>query len=302
MKKKLVIAVVALAVLLTSAWAVLLAWSPSPAAITPFPLDLERVRALAGTGSASPDRINAVLMGTSRVPAGVAIAGDSLFRELVFSSVAYQVVYPDGKTIIVDTANDRYLHDEWSDGDFDAEAYAALQSAMTRAEAIVVTHEHFDHVGGIARADDIAAIEDRVHLTSEQLAGPTLDWAEFLPGYEAALQPLQYDRLHRLSPGVVLIKAPGHTAGSQMVYVRLQSGAEYLFVGDISWQLAGIERVRCKALLAALLAREDRAQVLAQLVTLEELLETTDIHVVVSHDMAQLRHLHRSRALGDRFE
>jgi glyoxylase-like metal-dependent hydrolase (beta-lactamase superfamily II) len=35
----------------------------------------------------------------------------------------------------------------------------------------------------------------------------------------------------QFAPGVVLIKAAGHTPGSQMVHVRLASGKEVMLVG-----------------------------------------------------------------------
>ena len=38
-----------------------------------------------------------------------------------------------------------------------------------------------------------------------------------------------------------MIRAQGHTPGSVMFYVRLQSDAEYLFVGDIAYTKSNIE-------------------------------------------------------------
>ena len=302
MKRKLSIAAVGLVVVLAVAWGILVGWSLDPHARPAFPLDIDLVRALAGRGPTNPRRINAELIETSNFPAAAPVAGDSLLRKVVFSNASYQLVYSNGKTVIIDTANDQHLHDKWSNGSYYPDRYGALQAAMKKAEAIVITHEHFDHLGGISRSEDIDAIRGRVRLTAEQLTGPTLDWAEFRAGYHAKLTPLRYETTYRLSPGVVLIKAPGHTTGSQMIYVRLNTGTEYLFVGDISWQVAGIERLRSKALVAALMAKEDRTQVMAQLVTLHRLLQTTKIHIVVSHDMAQLRGLWKAGNFGDRFE
>jgi len=39
---------------------------------------------------------------------------------------------------------------------------------------------------------------------------------------------------------MALIKAPGHTPGSQMVYVALQSGKEVLLSGDVAWHMDGV--------------------------------------------------------------
>jgi glyoxylase-like metal-dependent hydrolase (beta-lactamase superfamily II) len=54
-------------------------------------------------------------------------------------------------------------------------------------------------------------------------------------------------------PRVVLIKAPGHTPGSQMVYVKRADGQEILFLGDVAWQMRNIEEVRERARLVTIL-------------------------------------------------
>src|SRR3989442_414512 len=43
---------------------------------------------------------------------------------------------------------------------------------------------------------------------------------------------VDYDKYLPLAPGIAVIKAPGHTPGSQMVFVALESGKEYLLIGD----------------------------------------------------------------------
>jgi hypothetical protein len=46
---------------------------------------------------------------------------------------------------------------------------------------------------------------------------------------------------------MVLIKAAGHTPGSQMVYVVLDSRREYLLIGDAAWHMDGVRQVTGKA-------------------------------------------------------
>ena len=108
----------------------------------------------------------------------------------------------------------------------------------------MVTHEHQDHVGGIASAPDLAAIAKQTHLTREQLQSPKLERGEFQPGALDQLAPLDYQGLHALAPGVVLQKAPGHSPGSQLIYVELASGRRFLFVGDIAWSKDNIRLQR----------------------------------------------------------
>jgi glyoxylase-like metal-dependent hydrolase (beta-lactamase superfamily II) len=299
MKRKLWIGAIFLFGSLGCAWVVLLEWSPAPEGT--FTIDPAKLQSLAGD-SGLPVRINAVLVGTSYFPAKVAIAGADLFDRRTFSNVVYQIVYGDGSWALIDTANDSYLHEKRSNGEFFPDAYARLVKAMAGARAIVITHEHFDHIGGISRSQEMEKIAPRVFLTEEQIHGPTLHWAEFPEGALERFTPLVYDTHHALLPGLVLIKAPGHTTGSQIVYARLKSGRQFLFVGDISWQMEGIQMERGKALLATLIARENRSQVLPQLVALHAVQQQTDIGVIVSHDNEQLKMLHESGEFGRDFE
>jgi len=98
-------------------------------------------------------------------------------------------------------------------------------------------------------------------------------------------QPIDYVRYAAIAPGVVLIKAPGHTPGSQMVYVRRADGVEFLFVGDVAWQMRNIETGREKARMVAFVAGEDRASVRNELAGLTRLHATDrEIHMVPGHD------------------
>ena len=123
-------------------------------------------------------------------------------------------------------------------------AYERLEKAMTLASAIVFTHEHPDHVGGIASASDSAAFDMQTRLTREQLESPKLERSEFRPGALDHRIPLDYQGLYALAPGVVLQKAPGHSPGSQLIYVELANGRRFVFVGDIAWSK---DNIACSA-------------------------------------------------------
>jgi glyoxylase-like metal-dependent hydrolase (beta-lactamase superfamily II) len=97
---------------------------------------------------------------------------------------------------------------------------------------------------------------------------------------------IDYDPFIPIAPGVVLIKAAGHTPGSQIVYVRLASGQEVILAGDVAWNMAGIETQRQKPDASTQdFGGEDREAIARQLRWLREIsgAKTT---VVVSHDAA----------------
>ena len=79
---------------------------------------------------------------------------------------------------------------------------------------------------------------------------------------------VDYDAYFPLAPGIVLVKAAGHTPGSQMVYVTLESGREYLLIGDATWHMDGVREITGKD---APWITEDTGAVLAQLTWLNGL-------------------------------
>ena len=119
------------------------------------------------------------------------------------------------------------------------------------------------------------------------------------PSWASRYCVIDYDLLYPLAAGVVLIKAPGHTPGSQMVYVRLASGKEVLLIGDIAWVLAGVEQRRQKPEAQSARLGEDRAAIQQELEWLHNVMARTSIAVVNSHDDAWIAMRVREGVLED---
>lgn len=274
----------------------------------PFSVDLDEVRLLATAAPADlPLKINGILVGENTSPRLAIVAGSLDTTETVMARTAYQVIYGDS-TVLIDAGMDRELHENFQEGaPYFPENYEIVQQAMRAASVIVVTHEHADHIGGIVRSPYLDEIAPKTALTIEQLDGvvykPQMP-ALALPEVDAAkFGQIDYEGAYPVAPGIVLIKAPGHTPGSQMVYVQLQNGTEYLFVGDVAWNMANIRTITSRPrLVASLFIKEDRTSVLGQLAWLSEIYNKNELILVVSHDSGQFHDQTAKGILGDGFQ
>lgn len=286
-------------VLCSAATALLLIVPPAVPRDTSFDLDLAAVRRLARSPDERlPVRVNAIIVAESIKPM-IGALGGCRTDSFAMPWTVFQVLYEDS-FLLIDSAADATLHrDRAPGGTFHADRFAATQEGLRSATAVLFTHEHPDHLGGVARSPHLAALAPRIRLTREQLANTAaLRAAGLSPAAAAVFEPLDYDRRLRVAAGVVLIKAPGHTPGSQIVYVHLRSGIELLLVGDIAWHRTHFESPRGHPLLSAWLLGEDLPAVLGQLRALHDAWRTEQILVVPSHDGEHLRRLIAAGILG----
>ncbi len=267
-----------------------------------YRLDIGTLRQLADRQrGARPTRVNAAIVGEATPPAAFFLGGLRFDRyHAVFP--AYQVLYPDAM-VIIDAPPGGDFFTKSMAGKLNDDQFRAEQRALTMARAIVITHEHADHLGGIAQSPQLADFAGRLMLTREQLESRRwLRASKFPDNIRATMRPLDYEHYYALAPGIVLIKAPGHTAGSQMVYIRLADGSEYLFVGDVAWDMSQITTPHCRPRIAQWLIGENGAQVTAELRTLHDFAQANgSIHLVVSHDAKQLSDYQDSGVVGRSF-
>ena len=103
---------------------------------------------------------------------------------------------------------------------------------------------------------------------------------------------------------MVLIKAPGHTPGSQMVFVQLADGREVLFLGDVAWHLDQIRQLWYRPrVITNFLVHENRAQVMSEFRALYNLMQAEpSLTLLVSHDVTERAALIESGLLDEHFE
>ncbi|MBV8124791.1 MAG: hydroxyacylglutathione hydrolase [Burkholderiaceae bacterium] len=122
------------------------------------------------------------------------------------------MLHKDGQAIVVDP------------GDA-APVLHALKERRLELAAILVTHHHADHVGGLAELAPLL----RQTETSPPIYGPA---AERIPGPHIALAG--GDRLSLLGQALRVLEVPGHTAGhiAYLIDAPSDGGEPILFCGD----------------------------------------------------------------------
>lgn len=269
--------------------------------------DLTAIRAAARMIPGSrPLRVNAVKVAESHRPMSVALEGGAAESTMVFARTAYQIVYPEGH-VMLEAGMDREIHATFGQGrdePFFDDENARVQEALRSSTFNLVTHEHGDHIAGVVRTEFFDEIAPKTLLTAIQawslVVAPQRPQLGISAETAARYRVFDYEDHMPLSAGMVVLKAAGHTPGSQMVYVQTEAGTEYLFVGDCAWHMDGI--IGCRQKNAPWVA-EDREAIMDQLRWLNAIRSSeTGIAIVVGHDDDQLAHYRAQGLFGSRLE
>lgn len=256
-----------------------------PGEARPKPVTIAQLRDLAAAiPGQAPGEVRLEQVAWRRLPGNLFAAGSGLKRRRI-AIMAWQLPVPGGRPVMIDSGVTKALSDEMQLEAFVPEIQARVDAELGRAGLILITHEHPDHLGPLAALGG-SPLKQAARLNALQL--PSAPLASGLPwrereGLSARIAP---GAPQALAPGVVVIPAPSHTPGSQMIFVRLANGREYLFAGDIATMDSSWRELRARSrLIGDWFAPEDRAEVYAWLRTIRALkAQAPRLVVVPGHD------------------
>ena len=217
---------------------------------------------------------------------------------------AFQVEYANG-WIMVDAGMDRAVHrffEKEKPQPFDESKAARVRQAVQNAKLIVITHEHGDHVANVIRTND-ASISSKTILTKDQatslMNNPQMPEIKLDSDKSRQYIIADFKTILPVAPGMVLIKAPGHTKGEIIIYIRLQNGKEYIATGDVSWCFNGVAEKKQKPRSERKRVGENAELIEQQLTWLNELMNKEKITMLVSHDDIMLPQYVAQGLIGD---
>lgn len=281
----------ALVLALPLAYYGLLVQDPLPAR-TPVAIDWDRVRALAGPVAEGPLAIRSEVVARGRFLGWMICAGCG-WDEVPMEFRTHQLVWADGRRVVLDAVHDAARHAAMPMmTDYDEAAFARQTAALREADRILLTHEHWDHASGLRAVIDDPRVRPHLLIPDAQRHSAAMREAGLSEAELAELPAAPDVDLRPVAPGVVAIAMPGHTPGSQVVYVRRADGVELVFLGDVVWNARNLRERRGKSRLISLVAGEDRRAIGDQIaywsaLATDQAASGTPLRFVVAHDPEQ---------------
>lgn len=236
-----------------------------------------------------PTAIHYVKYATTKRTMADSIEGGNRKTPYIQSRTAYQIVYPTG-TIMIDSGMTQQMNTFFGKAEdltYNSQTNEQIQNALLKSKKIIITHEHGDHVGGVIQTKYFSQLAPKTLLTFQQ--ADSLENNPQMPAIKLTKeQANQFDLIDfkeylPVAPGIVLIKAPGHTAGEIMVYVKLQNNEQYIITGDVSWTYQGVQTQTAKPLSQIKRIRENPEQIKQELAWLHNAAQQ-NIHIIINHD------------------
>ena len=147
----------------------------------------------------------------------------------VMPVLGYLIEHPQGR-VLVDTGL-LETHAAAADLDPRPRPLAEWGLDVDAVDIVVNTHLHFDHCGGNRLFAGRPVYVQRAELDDARALGPEYTVPEWVDPPDVAVDYVPVDGELELLPGILLVPAPGHSRGSQIVVVETDAG-RVVIAGD----------------------------------------------------------------------
>lgn len=171
------------------------------------------------------------------------------------------------------------------------------QAGVPPVQRVILSHSHWDHAGGVLDFADakIGVSASEWEVIRKPTTGPGGAWASQVAATSIRWEVLEFtsgpfkgyaQSLDVYQDGtVVLVPMPGHTPGSIGLFVTVDSGTVYFFIGDVAWTQTAVQVGAPKFWAAGLLVDNDADQTQASVAQVRALVQAEPKLVVVpAHD------------------
>ena len=261
-------------------------------------------------GSSAPD-VGFAIIKTSQVAVreGMLVPGGSFLKQINSNFSAFLIKHRQDY-LLFDTGMGRQIDSQYQPDmpmwlrlffKYDHPVVSAREqldkAGLPPLRRVILSHSHWDHASGVLDFPEVkigvsAPEKDAIdHARSgaattwpSQVTGAAVQWEilDFKSGpYKGYAQSLDLYQ----DGTVVLVPMPGHTPGSIGLFVTVDSGAVYFFIGDVAWTQDAVLAGAPKFWAAELLVDKNTSQTLAsvtQVRTLQQI--ASGLVVVPAHD------------------
>ena len=258
--------------------------------VAPHELHMAELRHLAGElPGAAPASIEVEEVGWKDVVSNLYAAGSGI-KARRFSVLAYHLTVPGQGGVTIDSGTSAMLGQAIGLTTYVPAAQERVNAWMSGAELLLATNERPAHLGGLAALGlqpGSARAMARARLDGAQVPRETVDDGLPWPSTLVLRPAIIGSAPVAVAPGIVAIPTGTPTPGTQMIYVRLANGREYIFAGDVAPFAVNATELRVPArLLEHRDAERARRETMRWLVTLRSLTrEAPALKVVPAHDV-----------------
>ncbi len=254
--------------------------------------------------------ISALPTGTYETPAALAFRGGSWKDTRQFAATALLVRHPKGN-LLIDAGMGKNVDEHVKTlPAMQRTAYTKGAPVVTQLAAggikpgdlagVIPTHAHWDHISGLEDLGGVPVLESAAGKAFIDTKRPDTGLLNSFSGvnykaYDFEGGPyLGFPKSHDVwgDGSVVIVPAPAHTPDSVVVFVNLPSGARYALIGDLVWQMEGLDLPAEKPWMLRRVIGEDDIEAHKDIALLRAASKKyPQLHLLPAHDSSAFRTL-----------